>query len=301
MRRLACGALSLAATLVLLTSGVHARAGDADGRYDIGGRSIRMTCQGTGYPTVVVDAGLGTAPVEDEGWQQIARKIAATTRICLYDRAGLGGSDPAPERPRTSVDAAADLHAALRKAGVKGPYLLVGHSIGGLHAQVFASRYPGDVAGLVLVSSTHPDQIGTWLALLPPAAPTEESAIAEARNFLTTMVEDPTKNEEMLAFEPSAAQARRLKPLGARPVIIATHSPRYRMVPGLSEPMAIKLEAATQRLQTQFLALSSNARQNIAATAGHGLPHEDPAFVVENIMTGVALVREEVARAKRQR
>src|SRR5207253_5321465 len=98
-------------------------------------------------------------------------------------------------------------------------------------------------------------------------------------------------NEEKLDFTASAAQARALKTLGAKPVVVATHNPRFRMVPGLSEPMAIKLETATQQMQKQFLSLSSNARQNIAATAGHGLPHEDPAFVVTNILEGVALVR----------
>lgn len=291
MRRLMFGKLSFVATLALLASGTDAAAREIDGRFDIGGRSIRIACHGAGYPTVVVDAGMGTAPAEDEGWQRIADRIATTTRVCLYDRAGLGGSDPAPKGPRTSMDAAADLHGALRKAGVEGPYLLVGHSIGGLHAQVFASRYPADTAGLILVSSAHPDQMTTWLALLPPAAPEEEKAISEARAFLTGMIEDPTKNEEMLAFAPSAAQARSLTTLGARPLIVATHSPRYRMIPGLSEPLAIKLEAATQQLQRQFLSLSSNARQNVAATAGHGLPHEDPTFVVENILQGIDLVR----------
>ncbi|MDV3458520.1 alpha/beta hydrolase [Sphingomonas sp. HF-S4] len=268
--------------------------GDAapiDGRFDIGGRSIRLVCTGAGSPTVVVDAGMGTAPVEDPAWQGIAAKIARVTRVCLHDRAGLGSSDPAPGTPRTSADAAADLHAVLKKAGVPGPYLLAGHSIGGLHAQVFAARYPTDIAGLVLISSTHADQMTTWLSLLPPAAPDEEKAITEGRAFLTTMLSDPTKNEEKLDFPASAAQARGLKTLGSKPVIVATHSPRFRMVPGLSEPMAIKLETATQKMQKQFLSLSSNARQNIAPTAGHGLPHEAPGFVVDNILEAVALAR----------
>jgi pimeloyl-ACP methyl ester carboxylesterase len=290
------GPLSFVATLALSASGASTAAPGTDGKFDIGGRFIRVACQGTGYPTVVVDAGLGTAPAEDDGWRRIASRIAVKTRVCLYDRAGLGGSDPAPKGPRTSMDAAADLRSALRKAGVEGPHLLVGHSIGGLHAQVFASRYPDDTAGLVLISSTHPDQIRTWLALLPPAAPDEEKAITEVRAFLTSMAEDPTRNEECLAFAPSAAQARGLTNLGARPVIVATHSPRYRMVDGLSEPMAITLETATQQLQKRFLSLSSNARQNMAATAGHGLPHEDPGFVVENILQGVELVRGASAR-----
>ena len=286
--------LTILAALALATPPAAARAtNDIDGRFDVGGRSIHLKCEGNGTPVVVVDAGLGTPPAEDPGWLGIAGKIAPVTRVCLYDRAGLGSSDPAKARPRTSKDAATDLHAALKAAHVEGPYLLVGHSIGGLHAQVFASLYPADTAGLVLVSSTHPDQSGTWLALLGPAKPGEEKAVTEARTFIGTVQTDPAKNEEGLDITQSAAQARQLRTLGAKPVIVATHSPRFRMVPGLSEPVAIRLEDGTQRLQKRFLALSTNAHQNIAATAGHGLPHEDPAFVVANILQGVSAVRGE--------
>jgi len=263
----------------------------AAGDFDVGGRTIHLACQGRGNPVVVVDAGMGTAPAEDPGWQGIAKRVAAVTTVCLYDRAGLGASAKAGAGPHTSADSANDLHAALRAAHVPAPYLLVGHSIGGLHAQVFASRYPADTAGLVLVSSTHPDQARTWLALLPAPAPGEEKAVTEARDFLTTMASDPTKNEEHLDFNASAKQARELRSLGAKPVVVATHSPRFRMVPGLSEPLAVKLEDATQRMQKAFLSLSSNSHQNIAATAGHGLPHEAPDFVVDNILQAVTLAR----------
>ena len=262
-----------------------------DGRFDIGAREMRLSCSGAGELTVVIDAGMGTAPVEDPGWQRIAAQVSPVTRVCLVDRAGLGGSDPAPTGPRTSLDAARDLHAVLAKAGEQGPFLLVGHSVGGLHAQVFAAQYPADTAGMVLVSSTHPDQIPTWLALLPPAAEGEEKALTEARAFLTSMEADPTKNEERLDMKASAAEAHQLVSLGNKPVIVATHSPRFRMVPGLSEPIAVRLEEATQRMQRKFPSLSSNAHQNIAERAGHGLPHEAPAFVVENILQGVAAAR----------
>ncbi|SEP09240.1 Pimeloyl-ACP methyl ester carboxylesterase [Luteibacter sp. UNC138MFCol5.1] len=290
MNRLASVAILIALACGAWSARAHADE-TLDGRFDIGGRSIKLKCEGSGAPVVVVDAGLGTAPAEDPGWLGIAAKVAPVTRVCLYDRAGVGGSDPAKTRPRTSKDAAEDLHAALKAAHVPGPYLLVGHSIGGLHAQVFASMYPNDTAGLVLVSSTHPDQSSTWLSVLGPAKPGEEKAVTEARTFISTVQTDPAKNEEGLDITPSLAQAKQLHSLGAKPVIVATHSPRFRMVPGLSEPMSIKLEDATQRLQKQFLTLSSNAHQNIAATAGHGLPHEDPAFVVANILQGVKAVR----------
>lgn len=262
-----------------------------NGDFDVGGRTIRLSCEGRGNPVVVVDAGMGTAPVEDPGWQRIAHRVGPITTVCLYDRAGLGASAKAPAGPRTSADSASDLRAALRAAHVPGPYLLVGHSIGGLHAQVFASRYPADTAGLVLVSSTHPDQARTWLSLLPAPAAGEEKAVTDTRAFLTALASDPTKNEEMLDFAASATQAKELHSLGAKPVVVATHSPRFRMVPGLSEPLAVKLEDATQRMQKEFLSLSSNSHQNIAATAGHGLPHEAPDFVVDNILQAVTLVR----------
>ncbi len=262
-----------------------------DSRFDIGGRAIQLTCRGTGAPTVVVDAGMGTAPAEDPSWQAIAARVAEHTRVCLYDRAGLGGSGAAPERVRTSADAATDLRNALHVARLEGPYLIAGHSIGGLHAQVFASLYPGETAGLVLLSSTHPDQIDTWLSILPASAPDEEKAVTEARTYLMSMANDPLKNEERLDFKASAAQARALRSLGSKPVVIATHSVSYRMVPGLSEPIAVKLEAATQRMQRGLLSLSSRAKQNISETAGHGLPHEDPSFVIDNILEAVAMVR----------
>lgn len=262
-----------------------------DGRFDIGGRSIQLTCRGNGAPTVVVDAGMGTAPAEDPGWRGIAARISEHTRVCLYDRAGLGASDAAPERVRTSADASADMRTALHKAGVEGPYLIAGHSIGGLHAQVFASLYPDETAGLVLLSSTHPDQIETWLSVLPSPAPDEEKAVTEARDFLVAMANDPSKNEERLDFKASAAQARKLRSLGFKPVVIATHSVNYRMVPGLSEPLSVKLEAATQNMQRGLLSLSSRAKQNVSKTAGHGLPHEAPSFVIDNILEAVAMAR----------
>lgn len=265
-----------------------------DGRFDVGGgRMIRLSCQGQGAPTVVVDAGMGLAPVEDEAWRRIAARVSETARTCLYDRAGLGGSDPAPAGgPRTSADAAADLEAALRAAKVAPPFLLAGHSIGGLHAQVFAARYPSEAAGLVLISSTHPDQMEAWLARLPAATVDEPKPLSDARGFLTRMPRDPSLNPENLDVATSSAQARELRSLGDKPVVVATHSPKWRMVPELGEPLAIELEAVTQDLQKRFLALSTRATQTIAPSAGHGLPHEDPGFVADAILSGVRTARE---------
>lgn len=284
---------------ILVTSALLALAGTTqwmsgqtlDGQFDIGGRHIRLACQGSGYPTVVIDAALGNAPAEDSAWQKIASKTAAVTRVCLYDRAGLGGSDPNPKPVITSLDSATDMARALKVARLNGPFLVVGHSIGGLNAQVFASYYPSEVEGLVLVSTTHPDQFNIWLSLLPAPVDGESKIITDLRTFLKTIQSDPSKNEERLDVRQSEVEARQLHSLGSKPVIVLTHSPKFRMVPGLEEPLANKLEDATQQMQKQFLKLSANSKQRTAATAGHELPHEDPNFVIEGILEGVRDVR----------
>jgi len=90
---------------------------------------------GRARPTVVIDAGMGTTPVEDQAWRGIADRVSHKTRVCLHDRAGLGQSDPSPaSEVRTSASAAKDLNAALKAADVQPPFLLAGHSIGGLNA-----------------------------------------------------------------------------------------------------------------------------------------------------------------------
>ena len=131
-------------------------------RVSIGTHRLHIHCQGNGSPTVVVDTGLGAISLE---WNHIQSAIAKRTRICLYDRAGYGYSDPGP-LPRTSSYIVDELHKLLSLADVKGPYILVGHSFGGYNMQLFASRYPNVTAGVVLVDSSHMDQYSRFLA--PP-------------------------------------------------------------------------------------------------------------------------------------
>jgi pimeloyl-ACP methyl ester carboxylesterase len=121
---------------------------------DVGGRTLNLYCSGEGSPTIVLEAG-GNEP--GYAWNAVQTRLAGFTRACWYDRAGVGWSDP-PQSPRTSASVVADLHQALSHAGVAPPYVLVGASIGGEYARVHTSRYPHDVAGLVLVDSSHPDQ-----------------------------------------------------------------------------------------------------------------------------------------------
>jgi pimeloyl-ACP methyl ester carboxylesterase len=119
----------------------------AQQRVDVGGRRLNLYCSGAGPVTVVFEAGSGDAGWT---WQAIQPQVARRTRACVHDRAGLGFSDPSP-RQATPENAVADLHALLGKAGVKPPYVLVGHSYGGALAQLYTYRYPDEVEGLVLV------------------------------------------------------------------------------------------------------------------------------------------------------
>jgi pimeloyl-ACP methyl ester carboxylesterase len=127
----------------------------APGRlYDVGGHRLHLDCHGHGSPTVVLSNGLGETSAS---WARITAPVAATTRVCAYDRAGQGWSDEA-DSPRDGVESAADLHALLAAAGEHGPYVLVGHSTGGTYAMTYAARYPQQVAGLVLLDSSSPEQ-----------------------------------------------------------------------------------------------------------------------------------------------
>ena len=117
---------------------------------DIGGRRINLHCTGAGGPTVILMAGLFSWSAV---WYKTQPVIAQETRVCAFDRAGYGFSDPAP-RPQILSDVVDDLHAALEAGSIPGPYVLVGHSLGGLEARLYAQRWPKEVAGMVLVDTS---------------------------------------------------------------------------------------------------------------------------------------------------
>jgi pimeloyl-ACP methyl ester carboxylesterase len=120
---------------------------------DVGGRALNLYCSDQGTPAVILETG-GNSPGYE--WLLQQSKIAEFTRACLYDRAGVGWSDP-PSSPRTSVSVVSDLHEALHRSGVLPPYVLAGGSVGGEYVHIYAAHYPADVAGLVLIDSSVPD------------------------------------------------------------------------------------------------------------------------------------------------
>lgn len=121
---------------------------------DVGGFKMHIHCMGEGRPTVILETLSGGT---SSYWGWVQPRVAEKTRVCVYDRAGRGWSEPDPE-PITLARTVRNLHTLLVNASVEGPYLLVGHSIGGIYVRQFAAEYPQDVVGMVLVDASHPDQ-----------------------------------------------------------------------------------------------------------------------------------------------
>ena len=144
--------------VILLSFVITACGGDDDTRprgqlIDIGGRKLHLQVTGEGSPTIILEAGAGGFSLE---WALVQSEVSRFARVVSYDRAGYAWSDPGPT-PRTMHQICGELHAALVKAGVRPPYVMVGHSYGGLLVRTFAQRYPDEVAGVVLVDASHED------------------------------------------------------------------------------------------------------------------------------------------------
>jgi pimeloyl-ACP methyl ester carboxylesterase len=190
---------------------------------DVGGHRLDIRCSGSGNPTVILEPGLGETASAMARW--IAPDVARTTTVCVYDRAGHGRSDPAPAK---HADAARDLHVALDRAHVPGPYVIAGHSLGGMFALSYADRYPAQVGGIVLLDSMHPHQDNTlagmdWLvALVPTLArtglanlffdPKDGKPATQANQFARDVAEMPAELN----------RAAKLKSLGDRPLAVVT-------------------------------------------------------------------------------
>jgi pimeloyl-ACP methyl ester carboxylesterase len=223
-----------------------------DGRFampgrliDVGGHKLYINCTGTGVPTVVLEPGLGGLSA-DMTW--IAPDVATTTRVCVYDRAGRGWSESA-SASQDGVQVATDLHTLLERAGEPGPYVLAGHSAGGIYVLNFAHLYPQQVAGVVLLDSMHPEQytkIDGWPAFyemyrrvsallpslsrfgvgrliyhsaygdLPPPARDQQRA------FMGTPRHSRSVRDEFSEVRTAMTQARSLTTLGDRPLVVLT-------------------------------------------------------------------------------
>ncbi len=194
------------------------------GKVDVGGYELFYKCRGQGSPTVILEAG-GSGDTSD--WDLVMIYFGETARICAYDRANLGNSDKV-SRPRTYLDMAQDLHTLLKNAPIEGPYILVGHSMGGMLVRLFASQYPDDVVGLVLVDSAHPQMGARLLANLPPKKVGEPASFKAWRrygDYLANSTGSESYNPEGVVGQTSNEQIQAVKSLGDLPLVVISRNP----------------------------------------------------------------------------
>jgi pimeloyl-ACP methyl ester carboxylesterase len=256
-----------------------------DARIDLGGLALHLHCEGEGSPTVVFDSGLGR---DGSGWfateQAVGRATAKVTRACAYDRAGRGQSDPPVARPHSNRQMARELFALLEKADVRGPYVLVGHSLGGTNARLLLDEHPDSVAGLVLVDAS-PEP--------PPLErlPAEQRADFERGIARFEGLDVPTL---LAGFDELAASKASLgdKPLV---VLVAGRITDEALAEGVPEDARAAADAelaARQAAQQRLTALSTNGVLIIAEHAGHDIPNDAPELVARAVAAVVAAVRD---------
>jgi pimeloyl-ACP methyl ester carboxylesterase len=289
---------------------------------DIGGYKLHIDAQGKGGPTVVMEAGAGSLSL---AWAQVAPEIAKTNHVITYDRAGLGWSDPSP-KSRTADNIVAELHTLLAKSGEKPPYVLVGHSMGGVYMRMYAHKYPTEVKGIVLVDPGDENlpvaagpavaadiqaaakqaaaaarqqgakcatgQFADKLSLLPPDGQLPEKA---ARQLQALEATEPWLWSTIAAEATSAldswsqARAANITSVGDIPLIVLVSDQTVDLA--LSMPLNQEANTAWRDLQAGLVSESPRGELQIAQNSGHMIQLDQPHKVIDAI--------EKVVRAAR--
>ena len=258
--------------------------GRYNGWFDVGGRRLFLRCTGSGGPTVVFDNGLTV------DWYDLQNRLSGLTRVCSYDparQAGpLGRSDPAPG-PRTGLDRVRDLHALLAAAHVPGPYVLVGHSNGGLFSLLYASRYPEQVAGMVLIDGVHPDYHRRSIEVAKQFVPRElwDQVVASACGIPPVQLD--AELMDICRAEAQTGAALGVHPLRRMPLAVITHGGEH-FPPGSQDAAQERL---WQQLQDELAAMQPGSSHVIATGSGHDIQHEQPELVLAQVRRVVAAVR----------
>lgn len=260
-------------------------------RVDIGGYKLYIHCLGEGHPTVVLDHGLGGSSGD---WKQVQVGVSRFTRACRYDRGGYGQSDWGPA-PRTSSRLAAELRTLLARAKIPPPYILAGHSFGGYNMRLFASFYPHDVAGLMLVDSPNEDQItgffqsrivrqidptGTLAQLWRPDMLSALSSLDPIAALLGFKF--PTLRailDELAGFKESGEELRAAVAHFDIPLVVIHHD-RPLLPAG---PFDIPIDQEWEALQRKLASRYKRHTFIVAKGSSHNITREQPALIIEAI------------------
>jgi len=318
LKRILFGALALLIGLAGLGAGYEAVASGGDAtRYpapgqliDVGGYRMHIHCMGTGTPTVVLNSGAGGFSAE---WGLVQPELGKTTRVCAFDRAGLGWSEPGPA-PRSPAHIADELHTLLTNAGIAGPIVLVAHSAGGKHARLYAQRHPENVAGLVLVDArseyvedhqtpeqaaaeraefaSYQGQVATlsrfgvirliWAWAWPKALPVTAKLTPEMRQLIGVVQarqqhQVTSLNENETASADNAAL--RGATLGATPLVVLEAGRTMQQIPNWRES------------QDYQAGLSTNSRLIVAEGSDHSIHWDRPALVIDAVRAVIEAAR----------
>jgi len=248
-------------------------------KYDAGGYNLYIECAGAGITTIIFESGLEGDVVT---WKSVFPEVILFTRACRYDRAGLAHSDYGPV-PRDAQLIADDLHKLLDAANISPPYILVGHSFGGLLIRRFASEYPDEVTGMVFVDSLGTDWWDDALNLLPPPSDSDSLRLRSFRSYLTEGWRDPSNNFEMMNIPLVIEQVQETDGFGNIPITVLT-AERFTVInPGLSTDLESSLAGLFKEEQAQLARLSTNGIQVIVPSTGHNIPLENPMVIVQTI------------------
>lgn len=260
---------------------------------DVGGYRLHINCTGNGSPTIVIDSGLGEWSTM---WSLVQPEVAKTTRVCTYDRAGMGWSEPGP-LPRDASQFAKELEALLHNANIPGPYVLAAHSLGGLPVLAYYHDYPSEVAGIVLIESMFPGQTTYFsppfaFSLLPVLARFGIVRLLARPLGLVTVIPGNEGAQYALSVGPkfvqayldeargipnSLEQAGALTTLGDLPLIVVSG--------------ALNQNPGWQDGQVELSQLSSNSQHLIAEHSDHNVELNQPDAAVAAIVKMIEQLR----------
>jgi pimeloyl-ACP methyl ester carboxylesterase len=283
--------------------------------YRVDGHDMHLYCTGEGSPTLVLEAGGGN---DSLAWAKVQPELSKTTRVCSYDRAGMGWSTPGPD-PRDADNIASELHALLQQAGVSGPIVLMGHSMAGIYVRAYATHYPQDLVGLIFVEGASPLQEDHGSAELRATLPSKSqyySYVAANAVGMQRLTGDCSADSrfdgqfakmkgqldcgtllseiwrEYTTSHRSGEETINTGPYGDLRVLIFSRDPQLdRQAPNLPPKLALEMSVVWNQDQEDLKRLSTRSRRIIAKGSGHHLPIDRADLISREVRIFIQQIR----------